>query len=306
MSTRKSIFTRTVVGCQIDLSIRSGLPYNPAPFTTVTEAINENTIVPFQPTVGTAGMEYADAYDPVADTNAFQSVWFCIGNKGHTIVVGGTNSVPYNDIIPHRSRDTGLYGLIPHAVRPIDDDFTPSQRENLRGRKVIEVGGSLFAAYYLKRLDTTDSVVSAQLKTVSGGVATLTAHTPTINDMRPTPPPINASSAGTSLIANVQMVYSYTPAEADQLAEACDLLFNDPNTAIISEIGVVQAVDKPITTRYPVTGTQIAQSVSNTGLFELVCPTITAFIGRYIPVDSEGMSGVVTSSTAEPLYGPNV
>lgn len=116
--------------------------------------------------------------------------YYAIGNGGHAYTVGVDN-IPLVDPVLHKSRSAALYNHLPFVLRLPTDDLSPSQRNNYRLRKNIVVGPQTYIAYYLRKIDKTDTESTLQLKEVVDGVATSTPFAHTLQDLSPTPPELN-------------------------------------------------------------------------------------------------------------------
>lgn len=305
------IITRTVFGSALQTALYQGINHEVLPYTTLNQAVSLPLIVPFQPAVLTAGMEVVPDYDMEDDTQSMRSRYFCIGNGGHRSIEG-PGGIWYTAPIPHKSSDSGLYGLIPFAVReihPTNNDFLPGsvERERYRLRKVVEKGGKLYAAYYLRVMDVSNVTPEMVLTVIDGATETNSIFSPSINNLKPPVPEVGVITDGSYLSTTSNVTVTLTNDEITMIRDACALLFDNENLAIISEIGIVQAVDKLVTHYYPTTGTQTQTPVVTT-IHEVVAAQVGCHVTTHYPLVylNDGFEFTIDSGITEPLFGQNI
>ena len=281
------------------------IPYEILPYTTMNEAINDPIIVPFQPAVITAGMEICDDYDPDVDIKNFASDFFCIGNGGHAVVSGPVGGIPLVNAIAHRSTDAGLYHMIPFAIRPVTNDFTALERARYCLRKIIDIGGTLYAVYYGRFIDLSGASPDMTLVTSVNGNDIVTSFVPTVNNLRPTPPTAGSQPQGNFANVATTTTITLTALETTALKEACLLLYGDENYAIVSEIVLCHGVRKPVVSRYPTSGTQTPAAVAPNTFYDVVAAQAACHYVTFYPVAYTNQGFVLTLDLAasEPLYG---
>lgn len=298
------IITRTVQASALQTANFLNIEHIIEPFSSVTDAFAEPTIITNLPTVITRGMELCTAYNPATDTKDLATAFFCIGNGAHRVISGAPPVIPYPDTIPHRPSDTGLFNMLPFIIRPIANDLSIVERENFRGRRTLEIDGSLYVAYYLRRINTASAAPEKSRVTVVDGQPVIIPFAPTINNLRPTPPDIGVVNTGSYLQVIATVNVEFTASDVTELKNVCQLLYNNENLAIVSEIGMVHALDSLVTQRYPDSGTQTPAAVVAT-LYEAVGAEIACFISDYFPVvyTNEGFTITIDMGATEPLYG---
>ena len=295
----------TIYGNALATAVQLNIPYEVLPYTTLTEAINDPIIVPFQPAVITVGSEIYDDYDPDVDVKSFASNFFMIGNGGHSVIAGPVGGIPITNPIAHRSTDAGLYHLIPFIVRPIANDLTALERSKYYLRKVIDISGSLYVAYFARIIDTSSASPDMTLVTDVNGNSVVTSFIPTINNLRPTAPLAGSQPSGNFADVSTTVTIEFTANDVTELKQACLLLYGDENYAIVSEIALGQGVRKVVTARYPNSGTQTPVAVAANTFYEVAAPQVACHYVTFYPVSytSQGFDLTFDLAASEPLYG---
>lgn len=298
--------TRTPYGLQVQTALLMGRPHEIAEYTTINEVLTDASLVPYQPTSPLLAMETAEAYDYSTDSQNLRLQYLCIGHGAHFNVSGATGGIPYTDYYAHEAPDAALFKMIPFVVRPVANDLSAEQRTNYRLRKTMQIDGTLYAAYYARKLNFDGVIAETTLTTVVNGVKNTSTFTPTINQLKPTPRQINGTNKGSyiSVIAPTQLKFSEQ--EITWFKEACELLFGSVNYAIISEFAYCTGVDKPVTKRYNATGA--ATVVKDGVLKEAVGVQISVHVTDYVPLSSADTEYVqaVDVGASEPLMGITV
>lgn len=182
--------------------------------------------------------------DPTDDV-AVQYV--AIGNGGHRSELGLDNMALFKSI-PHMPRHTSLYKHMPFIIRPADTDLVAAERVNYRLRKEIDVNGTKYAAYYLKKLDLSLTTPTLEYRTVIDGVVSSQPWEPGLDDLNPTPPLINPNQVLTTgddyIAASARVPLVFTPAETTELINVATILYGNPGYAIVSEVALCSGVDR--------------------------------------------------------------
>lgn len=224
--------TRTVYGARLQTAQLLGLPLVIPAHSTLNERFNiaANITVP----------------DNVIPRIAYAA----IGNGGHRMVVGA-NQISFPQPIKHLPRHAGLYNQLPFVLRTLDNDLTSSQRAQYRLRTIIQVNGTAYAAYYLKVLDLSNSVPELEYYTVRDGVTSAASFSPNSNDLNPTPPALTSTgvveTTGDYIAATAQVPFKMTLDDLQEFMNVCNIIYDDPNYAMISEIALCSGVDKEVT-----------------------------------------------------------
>lgn len=297
--------TRTIYGAAVQTALMLGSPHRLHEYSTFNEAIHNATIVPFQPTVGTRGMQIARPYDPTVDTRSLKMGYITIGNKGHQVVIeeDDGSSFPPEE---RSARASGLYGMIPFIIRPVENDLTNAQRAKYRLRKTLDIGGDLFVAYFARVFDMTEVPIEAIVTTIANGISTTATLVPTVADLKPTPPKITGSTQGNYARVVAVAPLAFTAEEVEELKNACNVLYGNERRAMISEIAFCTGVDKPIYRTYPNTGDQQFTEIPNSSVMEVV-GLQAALVANLEPLTAGTLNGGTTITTdigiSEPLFG---
>lgn len=297
---------RLGMGSLFQLATAIGAPIIPQANSTLNEAINNPDVVPFQPAIPTAGMEFADDYNYQTDSKNNKLQYIAIGSGGHYNITNSTNGRPKMGTKPHKARDTGFFDMMPFVCKPLTGDLTVEERANYRLRKVVEINGVLYAAYFLRYMDLSASSISQNIVKKDKGVTTSVPYKPTINDLVPRDPVISGSNDGTYIQTLIQADISFSSTEAQWLREVAELWYGDANDAIVSEIAICSGVDKPITSRYPPSGNQTPQQIAS-ALKEAQAVQIAIVESVYhaMTFNNGSVTEKIYIGTEDPLYGTN-
>lgn len=297
---------RLAIGANFQLAKAIGAPINPAPNTTLNEAINNRSIVPFQPDTPTQGMEVVEEYNPITDSINNNIQYIAIGTGGRILKSNPKTGKPKVTKIPHKARDTGLFEIIPWMIRDIDNDLTAEQRRHYRLRKTIEVGGVLKVAYFLKRVDLSQATITQQIVKIDRGSKTATNYTPTVNDLKPDIHELNGPNDGTFINTKVNIELNITAEEAEALRHVGEVWYGDSEDLVISEIAICSGCEKRVIKKYPNTGRQTALNV-NQELLEATA--VQAIIIRSTKHEMDFYNGSVGEDinlgTEDVLYSTN-
>lgn len=294
---------RTLLGIRVQTALNLGLKLDMPQYTTINELLTDSDVVPFQPSPPTLGMEFAEDYDMNQDSANVREQLLVIGNKGHRAMSGGNFGIDTVDPVPHLATDSGLFGMIPFVIRPFTDDLTPAQRKIYRLRKTMWYNGELYVAYYGRKLIIDAVVPEMTITDVSNGTPQTRPVVYTINNAKPKPRPIAGEGDGSFVetVANVSILF--TTEDINWLKEVGQILFNDPNKGLISELAFCSCVEKPITRRYPGSGTQNPSNVPPGEHFESVAVQVNTFVSTFLtPNHNGGFGGVYNLGGNDPLY----
>lgn len=305
------IITRTVTGSLLQTGRNLGLKHNVYEFTTLNQAISERTIVSNLPNPLTLGMEVLPDYQYQTDSDKIFTKYICIGNGGHKNITGSSggqaNGIPYTVPIPHLATDTGLYSPIPIIGRKVTNDLTIAERRRYCLRRTILVNGELWAFYFGLVLDYSHVVPTANITYVVDGQETTIEYIPTMNNLRPTPPTEDVTYNGSYADVTAPVEIVWNEQQIQDIKDACRVLYGTENVAIISEIAICSGVEKPITHKYPNSGTQTPGAVATNTFFEAVACQVVLYISTYVPIafaDREYKLELDLGAT-EALFGAN-
>lgn len=224
--------TRTVYGANVQSCLMLGAPCQYPEYSTLNKALN---IRPNQP--------------PAADARPSLSfyVW---GNRGHKVTLGN-NGIPLNDVVQHKATDAGLYGMLPHVLRELNNDLTAAERQKYVLRTQEEHNGIPYFAYYGRRLNKENLQPSMYYTEVQdGGTEVINNFIPTQSNLFPTPPsvsPVGVNQVTADYVSSrSRMTLRITASEVAEMLNVAKVIYDDERYAIVSEIGLCTGVDLAI------------------------------------------------------------
>ncbi|WJJ55136.1 virion structural protein [Xanthomonas phage RTH11] len=282
MATTPRIITRTINGSRILAGLQQGKEYTHVPFTTLNEALGSNAAV--MPLDG--------------DTPRVR--YYAIGINGHVNRVG-TDGGHYTQARQKGPEEFGLYNQIPFVLRSPTEDLTQAERAPYALRKIIEINGEKFIAYYLKRIPISNEAVKMLHNTVVDGVTTTVPYVPTNANLHPVPKDPSSvnviSTNGTYLSTSAMMTLEFSAKDVEELLEVAKIMFGSEERALISEIALVAGSDRTL----QVTDPGQAPFAMN----EVVQAQISTNITGLWPVafTSEGFTYDLDLGGTEPMVG---
>ena len=276
--------TRTLIGNRNQVLRELGLPFDVMENSTLNQALNiRPTDFPNQSTYPTIR-------------------YYCIGMGGIDFqnCTNTVNGVPYPKIYQHMADDTGLFKIIPFVLRETNNDLTLVERQNYALRRVEEINGVRYYAYYLKRIDMTNVQVEAKIFTKQDdGAYTEQDYIPTVSKMSPQPQvltPEEENVLSASYGRTVALVpIKFSEQDATELFNVFNVLYNNSELALISEIGLVSGVDKDVT----------VQTTTGQTTFKEVIAAQLCHINRtlyYLSSSRLGFENNFNLGVNEPLY----
>lgn len=241
----------------------------------------------------------AGALLPPGSRPALKFYTIGIGGHGYTM---GPNSIPLSQVIDHSSGDAGLYRHLPFVLRPINDDLTAGERSRYCLRKIIEVDGTNYVAYYGKRLNMTGVIPKMTKRTIVDDQTVIEEYVYTEANLSPTPPEIPNTGAVTTsneyLATSAVIPMPFTEADVAELYKVAEILFGDRRMAVISEFGFCTAVNADVSINTP------AGAVT---FKETICAQIATIIsGHYEMIyNSKGFDFNLEVGAVQPLLATN-
>lgn len=241
----------------------------------------------------------ASALLPPGSRPALKFYTIGIGGHGYTM---GPNSIPLSQVIDHSSGDAGLYRHLPFVLRPINDDLTAGERSRYCLRKIVEVDGTNYVAYYGKRLNMTGVIPKMTKRTIIDDQTVIEEYVYTEANLSPTPPEIPNTGAVTTsneyLATSAIIPMPFTEADVAELYNVAEILFGDRRMAVISEFGFCTAVDAVVSINTP------AGAVT---FKETICAQISTIIsGHYEMIyNSKGFDFNLEVGAVQPLLATN-
>lgn len=233
--------TRTIYGNFLTTSAARGIPFKVLPNTTLNEKLGINV----------------DATRNAGGYNYPQLKYLCIGNGGHEAIMSGP--VPKIGTLQHKSTDPCPFNMIPFVLREMDNDLPPGVREQYALRRTQDIDGTTYIAYYLKRLDQSNDTVEVN-KIVVNDDGTTTVTPFLFDDSLLNPQPTRISHSGVNVLDSVYIDTSnlltirFTPEDCAELRNVANILYNEEESAVISEFGLVSGIDYRATVTIPGSG----------------------------------------------------
>ncbi len=271
---------RTIYGSTLQTAQLMGLPYVVKPYSTLNEKLAIN------------------ATELITSTDVPTMRYAAIGNGGHQMVAGA-NGISRPMIVQHRTTDAALYNQLPFVLRELTNDLDPTTRANYALRRIETHNGISYAAYYLRRLDMTNTTADMEYRTVSKGVTVSTEFVPNNSNLNPTPPAL--SNTGTNVVtgdyvtATAKVNFSMSAAEVAEFMNVCNIIYGDPSYAIISEIALCSGVDKMLNGDF--NGVTISYN-------EAIAVQINSLISAFFAMEfsNSGINYLFDMGATEPLY----
>lgn len=278
---------KTIYSGMIQTYKSFGLPYTPQLNSTLNEIWNIH-----DSTAPNSGREHKIQY-------------IAIGNGGHRYITG-PQDIPYPQSIDHIATNGGAYRFLPFIMRPAagGQDLSPTLRDKYAMRALLDIGGVKYWAYYLRLVDITNLVPEAKITTYVDGVASEVPFVPDNSNLTPTPPEIPSSGATTTngqfVTVEAPIKVVFTSDDIAELINCCELLFNNPNLAIISELMVVSAIRDEVA----LLDTSLNPIVGN--YWEALRAQVTNFVESNFPAAANqgGFEVDLNLGVNDPMFGP--
>lgn len=275
---------RTIIGNENQVRRELGLPFYAKPNSTLNELLRINpTLMPPATTIPTIG-------------------YFCIGMGGISMQNCSNNPdvFPFPKVYQHRADDTGLFKIIPFVMREVNNDLTPSERAKYALRRRENLNGVDYYSYYLKRLDLSQTTVETRIitKQADGSYESID-YIPKDSNLNPRPQELTAQEENVLKAQYArtvaQVAVNFGKSDVDELYNVFNILHGDPMKAVISEIGLVSGVDKPV---------EITSSTGRTQQNEVIAAQI-AHINRtiqYLGANTGGFDSIFNLGINEPIW----
>lgn len=274
--------TSTIYGSELQTCQLANIPYPMREHTTLNEKFN----------ILSGIAHSANSYPTLR--------YIAIGNGGHKAKVGN-NGIEIGEILQHKPTDAALFNHIPFVAREPNNDLTPQEREKFALRRLETHNGVRVIVYYLRRLDMVDVTTQLQYHTVvdKDNIKT-TAFVPTQANLKPVPQPLQEVGVNTLngdyVRCETVLSLNLDAWDLDELKNAANLIYGDERYAVISEVGLVSAIDK-------VTEGSGAGS-SNFNYKEVISAQVCAFVATdfraYFHNSKVGL--IINIGASEPMY----
>ena len=205
--------------------------------------------------------------------------YFQFGRNGFYCQPGG-DGVPEIRSYVHEPTDGGLFEGMPFVLRDPGNDLTAEQRAFYAGRSKVRVGSSDKIAYWLCKLNKTDSSILPFIVTPDGAEGTRDPFVPNSSTLSPTPtkPSIDATNVVTGKFAVVECKIKMilTQWMIDELLNVKQLLTGN-SVLDVTEIAIVQGYPQTVTS--DISGTSVTYE-------EAIVAQISAFFPNKIAINN--------------------
>ncbi len=175
--------------------------------------------------------------------------YFAIGLKGTDIKMD-TDGLYVTKYREYNPRWASLLGHVPFVMRPADNDLTAQERMNYRMRRIEEHNGQQYVAYYLRKLDTSQGSVGVEHRKLVDNNIVPSAWEPTLADLNPTPITANPNQVirtGDDYLSAVRRFeLNFTPNDIQEIMDAVNIIYGDPDKANLTEFALVSGVDRSV------------------------------------------------------------
>lgn len=223
--------TKTIWASYIEQIEACNITFAPEPNTTINQslAIEAGTNLPNNETMR---MQY-----------------LVIGKGGHQNVAGSTSRV---NTLQHGIRDADLFDMIPFVLRETNNDLSPVERAKYRLRKLINVGGTNYFAYYCRVVTLGAAKPQIEMIDMSVDPRAITPYVINANQLTPTPLTLDASGNVNTATQNhirvaIPLEITLDSTDLANILEAVTIMTGDARDAIISEVGMCYGMDKSVT-----------------------------------------------------------
>lgn len=279
-STNTNLIARTALSGLLQTYLLTGLPINKLAYTTLNERLTIN----------------ADAQ--VASTDRPTFAYWVIGDKGHynTPVADGEVII---EPAQHTAGDFAAFNQIPFVLKKVTEDFSAADRAKYALRRIEEHDGENYFAYYAKKVDFTDAVPIIQRTTVVDGVSTTKDYVPNTSNLYPTRQTIPTNSATTTssdyLTVSLSLEIPFTEDDVAELNNVASILYGSEKRSIISEIGLVSAIQRSVSA--PSVGTEQINMVE--AIYAQVLTWLSTY--RQMSFDNQGFTISLELGANEPM-----
>jgi hypothetical protein len=224
--------------------------------------------------------------------------YIAIGNGGHKLLMG-SNNIPKTDVVQHRPTDAALYNHMPFVLRDVTNDLQPADRAMYGLRRIETYNGKPYVAYYLKRIDFTNTIPQLDYCVVDNGVTNSTAFAPNAGNLHPTPPAVSNTgvniTTGDYVSATAKLPFSMSADDVAEYLNVANIMYGDPGMAIISEIALCSGVDRVLPGDF--NGVTINYN-------EVVCAQVMSFVSSFFAMNfsNSGINYLFDVGATEPLY----
>jgi hypothetical protein len=205
--------------------------------------------------------------------------YFQFGRNGFYCQPGG-DGVPEIRSYVHEPVDGGLFEGMPFVLRDLNNDLTATQREMYAGRAILRVGSTDKIAYWLCKLNKTDSSVLPFIVTPDATEDIRDPFIPNSSTLSPTPtkPTIDAINVVTGKygVVECKIKMILTQWMIDELLNVKQLLTGN-SVLDVTEIAIVHGYPQNVTSN--ISGTSVTYE-------EAIVAQISAFFPNKIAINN--------------------
>lgn len=283
-STNTNLIARTALSGLLQTYLLSGLPITKLAYTTLNERLS------------------IQANAAVASTDRPTFAYYCIGDKGHYNVPTADGEVIIEPA-QHTAADFGPYNMIPFVMRLETDDLSAAERANYGLRKVETISGVNYFSYYLKKIDLSKAKPVLRKTTVVNGEATTVEFVPSTSNLIPTRPTLTSSQVTTTnseyITASMEIEVPFDEDDVAELNNVASILYGSQKRAIISEIGLVSAIQRSVESTGPGGGA--------INIVEAIYAQVLTWLSTYrqLSFDNQGFVITLEMGANEPMLTSN-
>nr|DAT15837.1 MAG TPA: hypothetical protein [Caudoviricetes sp.] len=228
---KKVNICRTAVGISLQASKLLGRPHEFPKYTTLNECFSINDTAH-------------------ADLSTVPNIgYYCIGQGGHRFTLG-KSGIHVPTPVSHEATDTGLFSPVPFVLRELNNDLSPAQRKAYGLRRKETYNNVEYWAYYLKRLPSLNQAPEIIHDNTKDGITTSKPFAYTDDDLHPRPSdlPVTGVVVSSADIIRIssKVAIDFNELDAEEFLNVCRIKFGSEDEAVISELGIVSGVDKPM------------------------------------------------------------
>ncbi len=220
-----------------------------------------------------------------------------IGSGGKNVSCSNNSAMTEYDL--YHADQTKLYNHLPFILRAVDNDLTPTEAAKYRGRKVIDVAGTPYVAYYLKVLEKSTMAVEFETVTIpTNGPRTSVPYNTSASIQNPSAPTVGDIDAANNIYLSTHAYISsnLTELEVTEIKNASAIINGGVSAEYLTEIAIVSGVDK---------ADQIAINGNTVDYTEVA----KAQINEIVRIDKSLLFGnpdldiTLSAGALDPLYG---
>lgn len=279
-----------------------GMNFQVKPNSLVADSLKDMRVNPFPATIPERAQYIQPEYNPETETRDLKLGVIMIGRGAHSLAIDEENEA-YAITYPHRATHTGLFKPLPFIMRKVSDGLSEEDKLLYCLREIAEIDGVLYEVYFGRRFTAIENEIIEVIETVEDGkVIDEITYEPTVNDLYPVPEAMDVDSKGAFMRTYSSIPVGFTPEQAEEVINCCELLYGNRNKAVVSEIAWCFGKDKPVSRIRSEEGDSIL--TASPGTREFAACHMGIVESTYKPiVFSGGIDDIKNIGISEPLYG---